>query len=230
MTKAVRGDALVRIASFSAMITPVFFLSLVIFESSLRPGYSQISDEISYLGVGPYELIQNLNFIISGILLIVFGTGLKIFLETKPDVTKARAAGRTVILFGIGVLLAGVTLILASPYPQDSLVAVDYYYFHTLASFVAFIAVIVAQFIVWRGLRKSDQTTLKSYADFSLTTGVISVILLVIFLFTMNSGYKGLTERMFVAVPLIWTGISGVRMFSSTLELTSSVRGQSAQE
>ena len=55
---------------------PILFTLLVVFESILRPGYSQISDEISYLGVGPYSYIQNANFIISGLLVVVFALGL----------------------------------------------------------------------------------------------------------------------------------------------------------
>ena len=65
-----------RIFIICGIIMPIFFTLLVIITSILRPGYSHIETEISYLGIGSYSIIQNLNFIISGFLSIGFAIGL----------------------------------------------------------------------------------------------------------------------------------------------------------
>ena len=59
------------------IIAPIFFWVMVIVESLLRPGYSQYYNFVSDLGVGHLAILQNINFIIFGILTI----GLALVLE-----------------------------------------------------------------------------------------------------------------------------------------------------
>ncbi|HYB03070.1 MAG TPA: DUF998 domain-containing protein [Nitrososphaerales archaeon] len=205
---------LIRIGGWAGIIVPILFVVLVIIESLLRSGYSQISDEISYLGVGPYEIIQNSNFLITGILSIIFGLGLGATLSTASRVSKVKTTIATVILFGLGLIFAGITLLLASPYSENSPIAIEYYYLHTFASFVAFIAIIVAQFLTWRALRNNNLKDWRSFRVFSLVSGILSVNLLLVFLLTFTSDYKGLTERTFAAAPLVWIEIAGWKLFS----------------
>ena len=94
---------------------PILFTLLVVFESLLRPGYSQISDEISYLGVGPYSYIQNANFIISGFLAVVFAPVLGAGPLPSPSPPAPgggqQGGGLAAVIFGVGVVLAGITLL-----------------------------------------------------------------------------------------------------------------------
>jgi len=55
-----------QIFALCGIIAPILFLLLVIVASLLRSDYSQTHNFVSDLGVGPYALIQNINFIIFG--------------------------------------------------------------------------------------------------------------------------------------------------------------------
>jgi hypothetical membrane protein len=201
---------LVRAGAFSGILAPVLFTTLVVIESLLRPGYNQISDEISYLGVGPYEIIQNMNFVICGILSIVLAFGLAAALSTRNR--KVKSLRSAIILFGIGLILAGVTLLLASRYPESSSTAIQFYYLHTFASFVAFLSILVSQFLLWRILKESNSRDWGNFDRLSLTCGILSAAFLAIFILTLVSNFVGLTERMFAAACLIWIELSGVKL------------------
>ena len=189
---------------------PIVFTLLIIVESLLRPGYSQISNFISDLGVGPYSLIQNMNFIISGILSIVFAIVLG---ASLPANRSGKATKWMVILFGLGTIFAGVALILSWIYFGESPTNYVFYLYHTLASFIAFLTIIAAQILTWQALKKSDSTIWGNYPIYSLVSGLLSIILLIVFMSTFSSPYTGLTERLFVAVPLIWLGITGLKLY-----------------
>src|ERR671910_75960 len=61
-----------RMTAWAGIIAPILFTFLVAVESLLRQGYSQICNYVSELGVGSYAIIQNTNFIIFGLLSILF--------------------------------------------------------------------------------------------------------------------------------------------------------------
>ena len=77
------------------------------FESLLRPGYSQYYNFVSDLGVGHLAVLQNINFIVFGILTILFAIGLRNGLPT-PQGKALKTGIWFVILFALGVLLAGI--------------------------------------------------------------------------------------------------------------------------
>jgi len=207
-----RSNPSIRIAGWAGIIAPIFFVVLVAIESLLRPGYSQISDEISFLGVGQYEILQNLNFIFTGMLSIIFGLGVGKALSTVQGITKVKLTTISLVIFGLGVIFAGIMLLLASPYPENSSLAVEYFYLHTFASLLAFVAIITAQFLTWTALRNSNRREWKSFRLLSLISGIVSVNLLLLFLLTYSSEYQGLTERLFVSVPLIWIEAAGWKL------------------
>ncbi|MGP8022483.1 MAG: DUF998 domain-containing protein [Methanobacterium sp.] len=118
-----------------------------------------------------------------------------------------------VIVFGVGLIFAGLFLILSiiifGEYPTDYV----FYYAHTIASFIAFLTIIVAQFLTWQALKKSKKNW-GLYPLYSLFSGLLSIIMLIVFFFTFSSLYQGLTERLFVAIPLIWIEVTGLKLYS----------------
>ena len=89
-----------------------------------------------------------------------------------------------------------------------------FYYLHTIASFIAFLTAIAAQLLIWQSLKNSDKAIWGSYPIYSLLSGLLSIIMLIVFLFTFNSPYQGLTERLVVAVMFIWIEITGLKFYS----------------
>jgi hypothetical protein len=194
---------------------PVLFAAMVVIESVLRPGYSQVSDEVSLLGVGPYAVLQNVNFIVSGSLSIILAAGLGASLSPGAP-RAARRVGLVMTIFGVGIILAGLTLLLAGAPLGGNVIVHDIptFYAHTVASFVAFFAIIAAQLMTWRAVDESDRAHWGRYRICSLLCGVLSVILLVVFVLTSSGPYQGLTERMFILVPFIWIEITGLKLRS----------------
>lgn len=133
-----------RFFAFCGVVAPILFTILVIIESLLRPGYSQTYNFISDLCVGTYAIIQNINFVIFGLLIIGFALGLRGGLPS-PKGRALKAGVWLVVISGLGVLFAGV-------FPEDYLSGGP----HNLVSATAFLAIIAAQFLIWRGLKSAD--------------------------------------------------------------------------
>jgi len=144
-----------RIGAGAGIIGPILFAVLVAVESLLRPGYSQVYDDISYLGIGPFAIIQNANFIIFGLLLLVFAIGFGRTVQHSSG-RGARGVAGILVVSGLGVIFAGVSLLFLA------------YFAHILATFIAFGAIIAAQLLTWRSLRNTDGKTWGRYRAFSL--------------------------------------------------------------
>jgi hypothetical membrane protein len=190
-----------RLFAYCGLMAPIIFTILVIVASLLRPDYSQTYNFISDLGVGPYAFIQNLNFIIFGLLSVGLALGLKGTLPSRQG-RAAKAGIGLVILFGLMVMLAGV-------FPEDYLSQVP----HNLVSASAFLFIIAAQLLIWRGLKNADASW-GSYRTYCLVSGILSIILLLALRVAISTGsdYQGAVQRVFLAVPWIWIGVSGLTL------------------
>lgn len=197
-----------RIFALCGIVAPILFTLLVILESLLRPGYSQIFNDVSDLGLGPYAIIQNINFMIFGVLSIGFAIGLGANLPYRAG----KATKWLVIVFGACIVLAGVTLLST---PAGVIYAKDVIS-HGLVSAIAFLVIIVAQFMTWLALRGSDDDIWGRYRIYSLISGLLSILTLVILSYTQFSPYHGATERLFIAVWLIWIEVTGIKLYSLT--------------
>ncbi len=188
------------------VIAPVLFTILVILESLLRPGYSQIFNDISDLGIGPYSIIQNISFIIFGLLSIGFAMGLGNKLPNRAG----KAAKWLVVVFGLCIILAGVTLFSVG---TDVIYAKDVVA-HGLVSAIAFLLIIIAQFMTWLALRKSNSSIWGRYPLYSLICGIVSIFTLIFLSYTQFSSFHGASERLFIAVWMIWIFITGLKLYS----------------
>lgn len=180
---------------------PILFTVLVIVASLIRPGYSQTYNYVSDLGVGPYAIIQNINFLIFGLLSIGFALGLK---EGLPSHKYLKSAVWLVIIFGLGIIGAGV-------FPEDYLSQLP----HNIVSATAFVAIIAAQLLIWRGLKGADNSVWSRYRTFSLITGLLSIILVIALKIAVTdfSAFQGALEKLFIAVWLIWIEITALKLY-----------------
>ena len=199
-----------RIFIICGIIMPIFFKLLVIIASILRPGYSQIQTEISYLGIGSYSIIQNMNFIISGLLSIGFAIGLVSSLPIDVKQMAKKIIAILLFIFGVGVIFAGVSLISVSIFTTDYF----FYLIHFLATFIAFFTIIIAQLLIWWALQSTKSIKWGHYPKFSFLSGLLSIVMLILFLFTFSSSYQGLTERLFIIVPFVWIEVTGLKLYS----------------
>jgi hypothetical membrane protein len=199
-----------RITAWAGIFAPLLFAFLVAVESLLRQEYSQISNYVSELGVGSYAIIQNTNFIVFGVLTILFALGIEANLPASRGRSK-KGAVWLLTVSGLGVTFAGGTLILIGVFPDDYVFGA-----HTLAAFVAFLALIASQLLTWRALKTDEDALWGHYRTYSLVSGLVSLALLFVFIYTLDTAYHGATERAFIAVPLIWLAITGIKLQSFT--------------
>jgi len=157
-----------RFYAFCGIIAPILFWVMVIVESLLRPGYSQFYNFVSDLGVGPLAIIQNINFVVFGLLSFGLALGLRGGLPSSQG--RALKAGVWfVIIFSLGVLLAGV-------FPENFLSQGP----HNYVSATAFVAIIAAQLLIWLGLKSEDSAIWGGYKTYSLISGLLSIILVIL--------------------------------------------------
>lgn len=192
-----------RFFALCGIIAPILFTILVIIESLLRPDYSQIYNFVSDLGVGPNAVIQNVNFAIFGILSILFALGLRSGLPS-PQKKALKAGVWLVAIFGLCILLAGV-------FPEDYLSQIP----HNLVSATAFVTIIAAQLLIWKGLKNANDSVWGKYRTYSLISGLMSLILVLVLKVAMSdfTDYQGIVQRAFLAVPWIWVEITALKLY-----------------
>jgi len=94
-----------RKLALAGIVAPIWFTVLVVIQSVLQPDYSQIAQPISALAAWRLGWVQNLNFFVTGPLLIAFAVGLHI------GVARRRAgwiAPLLLVTSGVGTILVGV--------------------------------------------------------------------------------------------------------------------------
>jgi hypothetical membrane protein len=192
-----------RFFALCGIIAPILFTILVIMESLLRPDYSQIYNFVSDLGVGPNAVIQNVNFAIFGILSILFALGLRSGLPS-PQKKALKAGVWLVAIFGLCILLAGV-------FPEDYLSQIP----HNLVSATAFVTIIAAQLLIWKGLKNANDSVWGKYRTYSLISGLMSLILVLVLKVAMSdfTDYQGIVQRAFLAVPWIWVEVTALKLY-----------------
>ncbi len=205
-TIAARSGDNLRFYALCGMIAPIFFACMVIIEQSVVPDYSWISQHISDLGAyalyGSYAILQNLNFWIFGILVVVFALG---FGRGFPQ---SRAVTASLAIFGMMALSAG--LFPDEPFPFPGVI-------HDVVSIVGFVAVILCQFLVWLRLRHVDaeqENLWGRYRTYSLVSGVLSIVLLIGPPESIAGVVvTGLKQRAFIVVPWSWVEVMALKLF-----------------
>lgn len=193
-----KPDNTLRLLAACGVIGPILFTSIVIILGLLRPGYNHVSQTMSELGeVGaPNAVIQDANFILYGLLTIAFAYGL------HKDVSYGKGSKVGPILVGFfgGVLMeAGI-----NPLPSPS---------HVPASIPAFVALTIAPLIISRRLKQDIRW--QGYRSYSLVTGVIAIILLLLVLSTGQGVLKpwfGALQRIAVAPLFLWIEVIAIHL------------------
>jgi Protein of unknown function (DUF998) len=86
---------------WAGVVGPLLFIAVFLIEGLTRPGYSAWRHYVSQLATGPGGWVQVVNFLMCGVLVIAFAVGLRL-------ATRSIAAPILLVLFGVGLLVAGV--------------------------------------------------------------------------------------------------------------------------
>ncbi|MEX1071579.1 MAG: DUF998 domain-containing protein [Anaerolineales bacterium] len=105
-----------HIGAWAGMIASVLFVVTFVAEGQLRPEYDPISMFISELSLGPRGWVQIVNFLLLGILLLVFSWGVGVEFR---QATSLRFGTLLLALIGIGFLMSAPLVMDPAETPLD---------------------------------------------------------------------------------------------------------------
>jgi hypothetical protein len=190
------------------------FIVAYVVEGAARPGYSGLRFSISSLSLGPDGWMQQANFILFGVLLIVSAFGWRTAL--KP--------GTGAIWYPLLKGVIGITLIVAGGFSQDPAVGYPpgavagansvHGTIHDLAAFVSITALAVS--VILLGVRFARERRWRLWAPFAILIGISAIVFIAIFgaLNGRPGAPAGLFERLAVGIePVLMVAIF-VRLLS----------------
>jgi hypothetical membrane protein len=166
---ATRRPATIRLLATAGLVGPTLFAVLVLAQQTARRDtYDPTAQLVSDLTAGPYGWIQQVTFILFGVLLITFAVGLQI--DVRPD-RPTRIAPAIVAFNGAGLVVAGIFPLQARPHGQvhDPLgvhTANGVVFFLTIGVVLCGLSVPLRGDPRWRGI-----------APYTLTTGLALLLL-----------------------------------------------------
>jgi hypothetical membrane protein len=205
------------VAGIAGIVGPALFFVVLVIEGATRPGYSTFRDTISELSLGPRGWIQISNFLIFGVLFIVFSRGVR---TAVADSRAARIGSALLTTIGAGV--TGCGLFRAEPWPPLSmspagllhLVCAMALVFGLLPVATAALARAFAADARWRTL--APVTVLTSIVTLLLFIGGLAVIGSPARPSRIAREYIGLIQRIDVAIFLAWQVGVGIRLAGGT--------------
>jgi hypothetical membrane protein len=210
----------IKLASYAGTAGPVLFFAVVLAEGFLRPDYHPLRQTISELSLGPRGWIQTANFIVFGVLFLVFAAGMRAAVTRGPA---ARWGGRLLLLIGLGVLGCG--LFPAEGWPPSSMSTAGL--LHLVCAMVLIFALLpVATGLMCRGFATDPRW--RSLAALTGAASFVTLVLLVAGLSLMSppgepagigNDYAGLIQRVDVGVFLAWQIAAARRL--ATAEIRS---------
>jgi hypothetical protein len=196
---------MVRAAAVAGMVGPVLFASVLLaltvvqYDFMLGIGWRPLGDPAgawpSGLALGPYGWAQVANFVLSGILLMIFAAGLHL------GVTDGRGSRvGPALLFAAGAAMA------LMGFETDPIRSTGPRTLHNLVHDLAFalfvLALLPAFFVLWRRFR--EDPLWRGYARYTLITGILATLLLPL---------PGVAYYLFLAVVLAWFEITAFRLW-----------------
>ena len=175
------------------------------------PGYSLIRDSISSLALSSIGWLQSICFLAMGLLLEIFVAGL--FFNIR------RARG---FHAGIGLLaLCGFGLMLIAAFQMDATGAqrTTAGIIHTIASYGLGLLFPIAILLLAPSLKSTPNW--RNIFVYTLVAGVLAFGLIIGALFTEQTGWFGLYERIIVANAIIWVEVVAAHLLRLSLRRES---------
>lgn len=152
------------------------YVSTVLFQALIRPGFDLTRDDASLLSNGSLGWIQIANFVITGTMVIACAVGIHRALKSGPAATWAP---RLVALYGLGLVAAGIFV--ADPMngfpagtPAGRPVSVSVHGMaHIASAGIAFLCLVSACFVLARRFASLNQ---RRWATISRGTGVLFLV------------------------------------------------------
>jgi hypothetical membrane protein len=207
-----------------ALVGPIAFTIAWLVGALAQDEYSVRQEDISALAAldAQNAWIMITGFLLLGVGIVALGAGLAGALKGRP----ATVGSILVVLAGAGIIVAGLARNDCSSELDACAERVDagdvswHHTTHDLASLVVFLALVAAPLVLARAFRR-DQSW-RDLRTYSLITGALGLVLMVLFLTGVAGSWNGLLQRVFVTVLFAWIAVLGARLIRLS-------RAQSAQ-
>lgn len=188
-----------RTLALAGLVAPLWFTTLIVVQGLLLPEYSHVKMPISALAAFPIGWLQNLNFFVTGVLMILFIMGLNGRVRPTP---RGRA--------GFALLLIGATaLMINGVFPWKMIDGVPTEPpAHAASAITTFASTGVGMIVFSR--RMTADARWRGRATYTLWSGILVLVLFVIVgFFAVDDGaplheWTGLIQRILAAVWLAW--------------------------
>lgn len=179
----------------------------------MRNGYSPKREHISDLGATGTDLaiLQDINFIITGLLILVFAIGMFRLSEFGKG---AKTGSGFVAIIGLGFVASGIF----SADPSDLQESTSAGGLHDLFGIVTFLSAFIAMFVMSRSLPRDKYW--RALRMPSLVWGIVTFALLVLLIAPEpvdNTSdlvsWTGVIQRAFVGVFLLWIVVMALALF-----------------
>lgn len=215
-----RGKALTALLLVGGAVGGCGFLVTAFVAGAVRRDYSALHQPVSLLSVGVGGWVQVANFVITGLLMLACGVGLRRALR------QGRGATWGPLLIGVyGFGLIGAGVFSADPsygYPPGTALGRAASFsvhgiLHEFSSVIVFGALIAACFVF---ARRFAQAGRRGWAAYSFVTGLAVPALLVAAFMAWSSGtpvnFGGLLQRMMLAAGWVWISVLALMVMFET--------------
>lgn len=189
---------------------PIIFAVLVTVGGLFYEDYSHAKHAISELGgiTARYPVIQNINFFVSGILIMAFSVGL------HRGIGGGRGSNLGPVLFFIFGLITTVVQPFLPLDPGGEFVTLTGT-LHNVTGLGSFLFAVVGIFVTSRRLRQDPGW--QSCRNFSVVSSVVALVSLLAWIgIAKGAGIgavNGVLQRVFVGVILLWIEVMGIKLF-----------------
>lgn len=198
-------NSIKRVGGWAGMIGSLLFVTVFTVEGWLRPGYDAFSRFISELSIGPRGWIQIINFVVLGILFLLFSRAVAAeFREGKAS----KAGPILVAIIGFSFLVSGplVTDVAGTPRDQMSLHGL----LHGIFGALVFSLSPVSCFVFWRRFREDPNW--QHLQGWTLLAGIVTTVAVLLLTIATKipvtpnvfTPWNGLIQRMLIVPYLVW--------------------------
>ena len=199
--------SLIQILAICGMLSPVFYTIMWILGGILESEYSHIHNDISSLFAvnAPNRRLYQSFIIVSSILLLLFYLGLHDGLNDGGSIL-----GPSILIISS---VLGVLVPLFFPLDEGGELTTYKGKMHLALVVTSGILTIGGMFALW--IRLELVPGWIEFATYSLITGIISIILVIMSLFLASGKYKGISERIMVTPYQLYYFALGLMVFLS---------------
>ena len=197
-------------------IGSVLFTITYLIEGVTRPDYSAWQQAISALSLGPGGWVQQINFVVFGVIIVFTAFAWRKFLKGGVGATWYPIVRG---LEGLGLIMDGFFSQDPAPgYPKGAVLTAPTLHavIHQVFAFVSITAIAVGFFVLAR--RFAREPRWRGWATYSVITGFLTIVLIATFgaLSGQHSEMAGLFERLATSLGTLWGLLFLARLWTGT--------------